>query len=273
LWAVVFFCSRHLVILASAQEQPAFVVGCGLQTVLNRNRNRNRNRNTAVKRSKWTHNKALIEPTVVEDPTTILTPIDTDRLKRLVEQRSLARWEGNYTRADELRDEIQQVIILPPGYEVWMEDIPRKLGGGTDWKLVMRQASTQPEILPGPLVLQLAHAALGLAVEASVQTNLERARNTMVGGIMEAQTTPPARNDDDDDDKTESLQSIVKQTKQRLQHASVQYELGGRKAADAAFWFALAGVQDAVLFDSLRDLVTLELQRFGERPSCRAKDV
>jgi hypothetical protein len=122
------------------------------------------------------------------------------------------------------------------------------------------------------LVLQLAHAALGLAVEASVQTNLERARNTMVGGIMEAQTTPPARNDDDDD-KTESLQSIVKQTKQRLQHASVQYELGGRKAADAAFWFALAGVQDAVLFDSLRDLVTLELQRFGERPSCRAKDV
>jgi hypothetical protein len=261
--AVVFFFSRYPVILASAQE-PAFVVRCGLHNVL-------KNRNTGI-RSKWRHNyNALIEPTVVEDPTTILTSIDTDIFNRLVDQRSLARWEGNYARADELREEIHQVL-LPPGYEVWMEDIPRKLGGGTNWKLVFSQANTPPEALPGPLVLQLAHAALGLAVEASVQTNLERAKRTMVGGMMDevSTTTTPARNDDD---KTDSLQSIVHQTKERLQHASVQYELGGRKAADAAFWFALAGVQDAALFDSLRDLATLELQRFGERPSCRAKDV
>ena len=264
MWVALFFCShRRPLLLASAQEQPAFCFGCGLQTNSNI-------RNTGIQ-SKWTHNlKALIEPTVIEDPTTILTPIDTDILERLVNERSLSRWEGNYTRADELRDEIHQ-IILPPGYEVWMEDIPRKLGGGTNWKLVLCQADTPLEVLPGPLVLQLAHAALGLAVETSVQLNLERAKRTMVGEIIEAvPATTPARNDDE---KTESLQSIVHQTKERLQHASVQYELGGRKAADAAFWFALAGVQDASLFDSLRDLATLELQRFGERPSCRAKDV
>ena len=103
MWAAVFFFSRrHPVLLAWAQEQPAFCFGCGLQTVSNA-------RNAGM-RSKWTHNlKALIEPTVIEDPTTILTPIDTDTLKRLVDQRSLARWEGNCACADELRDEIHQV--------------------------------------------------------------------------------------------------------------------------------------------------------------------
>jgi tRNA G46 methylase TrmB len=49
--------------------------------------------------------------------------------------------------------------------------------------------------------------------------------------------------------------------------------LRGRKAADAAFWFALAGVTDTSLMESLANICAKELERFGSRPSCRPKDI
>lgn len=57
------------------------------------------------------------------------------------------------------------------------------------------------------------------------------------------------------------------------QTESIQVELGGRKAADAAFWFALAGVTDTSLIESLADICAKELERFGSRHSCRSKDI
>ena len=69
---------------------------------------------------------------------------------------------------------------------------------------------------------------------------------------------------------------------QRLLQTGEQ-ELRGRKAADAAFWFALAGVQEREedfvdgqkfsLFDALTFICMDELRRFGKRASCRATDV
>ena len=55
-------------------------------------------------------------------------------------------------------------------------------------------------------------------------------------------------------------------------------ELHGRKAADAALWFSLAGVVDDKslhlnLYDELVNMTADELLRFGKNKSCRAKDV
>ena len=47
----------------------------------------------------------------------------------------------------------------------------------------------------------------------------------------------------------------------------------GRKAADAAFWFALAGVKDQRVLDLLADVCRKELERFGTNSSCRVKDI
>jgi len=63
-------------------------------------------------------------------------------------------------------------------------------------------------------------------------------------------------------------------------------DLRGRKAADAAFWFALAGVTDREvtlssdvnslrfsLFDALTIISIIELRRFGKKSTCRALDI
>jgi len=47
----------------------------------------------------------------------------------------------------------------------------------------------------------------------------------------------------------------------------------GCKSADAAFWFALAGVREAAIFELLADVATREIPRFGKRASCRPKDL
>ena len=50
-------------------------------------------------------------------------------------------------------------------------------------------------------------------------------------------------------------------------------DLHGRKAADAAFLFALAGVRCGDLFDRLAHDTEMELLRFGLRKSCRFQDI
>lgn len=54
---------------------------------------------------------------------------------------------------------------------------------------------------------------------------------------------------------------------------SIETTLRGRKAADAAVWFALAGVTDPELLDLLALVCTKELHRFGVKPTCRSKDI
>ena len=117
--------------------------------------------------------------------------------------------------------------------------------------------------LPGPTVLQLAHAALGLAVESSVTENLRRVSPAIFA----------TQQNRDEDDYQRQLQNLVELAKKRLQMPEAWYELDGRKAADAAFWWALAGVKDVELFQHLVDLTAMEVQRFGSRPSCRLKDI
>jgi tRNA G46 methylase TrmB len=53
----------------------------------------------------------------------------------------------------------------------------------------------------------------------------------------------------------------------------VETRLSGRTAADAAFWFAMSGIDDPILYELLVHVVRKELLRFGLRSSCRYKDI
>ncbi len=201
-------------------------------------------------------------------------------------------------------DSNSDIIILPSGFEIVIKDIPRKEGGGSTWSL---QAIGEPiewvdddneqhndyddngdGVTPSRSndrsVLQIAHAALGLATWSS-------------------ENCLPLNQ--------EKLDDLVRQAKRRLRKTGCR-ELRGRKAADSCFWFAMAGVNDDAdeyadenanavqvqqkqkesspsscslqgypggstlnfsLFDALVFICCEELRRFGFRQSCRAVDI
>jgi SAM-dependent methyltransferase len=182
------------------------------------------------------------QETIVEAEQVLSTEL-MDILSELVQRRAQARWQGNYGQADELRNELDD-IDLPDGYSISLQDVPRKDGGGSSWSLVR---NTTELLLEGTTVLQLAHAALGLALASS-------GRRIPV--------------------PLHQLQALIQQANSRLAMGeAVEHELRGRKAADAAFWFSLAGSHDEYLLQSLSKICTKELERFGTRASCRGKDV
>lgn len=193
----------------------------------------------------------------------LMSPSEIEFVDNLVKQRSFARERGDYQLADILRDTINEIsenggcaCKVPTGYRIEVKDIPRAEGGGSTWtlqpRLKLQETITNHK---NTTVLGLAHTAIGLASSCSDR------------GI-------PVDN--------ERLNEIVVDAKQRLLSTGEQ-ELRGRKAADAAFWFALAGVQEREedfvdgqnfsLFDALTFICTEELKRFGSRSSCRATDI
>jgi len=206
----------------------------------------------------------------------LLTQGEIQFIETLVKRRSDARTKGDYGLADIMRDTIDAIsmaggcaVKIPEGYKIEVQDIPRDKGGGSTWSL-QPKARVQHDLVDAAnkehengnittndsSVLGLAHSALGLASSSS-----ER-------GV-------PIDHD--------KLNEIVLQAKRRIQQTGEQ-ELRGRKAADAVFWFALAGVKDdcAVgaeegldfsLLEALTFICLEELSRFGERSSCRAMDI
>ncbi|CAB9509569.1 tRNA (guanine-N(7)-)-methyltransferase-like [Seminavis robusta] len=244
--------------------------------------------------------------TILElDPHQVLKSDTLHNIQQLVDQRGEARWEGNYPQADTLKEQILQVS-LPQGVVLSLEDIPRTKGGGSHWKLHYQVATTTSREKKLS-VLQLAHAALGLAVSCSQtmtplqekQQQLDRLvhqaktllrqwksiheqRNLT---IMESSANSPrlSNNPHLEQENSQAWQSIFVH---KLHHdnddndadyitgwSTVETTLRGRKAADAVFWFAMAGVSDAELYDLLSDVCIKELRRFGTKPTCRAKDI
>ena len=222
-----------------------------------------------------------------EDDNTIMSLLGKEKweeIQQLIDQRSKARWVGDYTLADIIRDQIQNLTIQPDNYEISIQDIPRKDGGGSSWTIEPTQPSSQhPPTIDGPTVLQLAHTALGLAIESSIQYNLRRAAAaTSASSSSLGREQKEQRYYGDDSFYQQQLDTIVQQVKDRIRNnpatfssssSSSYNELAGRKAADAAFWFAIAGVADQELFSILIQRTIQELKRFGERSSCRPKDI
>uniref|UniRef100_A0A6T7K0B4 tRNA (guanine(46)-N(7))-methyltransferase n=1 Tax=Attheya septentrionalis TaxID=420275 RepID=A0A6T7K0B4_9STRA len=192
-------------------------------------------------------NKTNYEDIVVD----VLTEQECEQISALVKERANARFRGEYELGDSLRDQIGNLTFVTGyygnesiAYMVELRDVPRSEGGGCAWTLVPRTKEESYVPPSGDSVLHLAHAALGLA---SSSTHL---------------------------DPKKALQSLISVAEERLALTGA-LELSGRKAADAAFWFALAGVgaEGRPLLDGLTRIATEELKRFGHRSSCRPKDV
>jgi hypothetical protein len=201
-----------------------------------------------------------------------------ETIMRLVKERSQARWNGDYALADTIKEQIQQ-LAKDGGCDIILNDKPRKEGGGTSWHVepVRRSDAEKKEfmdqVLPGPTVLQLAHMALGAAVQESVETSLARAHH-----VLQNASIASLKSSAEGDKIQRDVAELIRQANVRLEKLEelpdmISYELGGRKAADAAFWFALAGCQDRDFLNLLADFASTELQRFCTRPSCRTKDV
>ena len=218
----------------------------------------------------------LYSSTIV-DPESVLDIEDVDQLTDLVDKRSRARWDGNFQAADDLLMQIQ-AFPLPVSYHVLLEDKSRKLGGGSTWTIV-REENFEAQIMDGPTILHLAHAALGLAIEASMESNLKRARAETSDHLDESEANfdniLPGFEFGNEYELDRRIESLVDQAKCRLrqQPEVLQYELNGRKSVDAAYWFALAGVTDEDLYQQLAEIATNELSRFGFRASWRSKFV
>lgn len=187
-----------------------------------------------------------------------------DTIDELVKQRSIARSEQKYEQADKIRDQIMGLDLCgdEQTYELLIKDIPFKEGGGSTWSVIL---SDSREKMDDELknchsdkegnfsVIQLAHMALGLKVYAS----------SLIARIGY---------------NTEAIdyfqQELVNLGNQALYQLKNQGEiLNGRKSADAAFWFALAGIVNEELFEELSLITVKELLRFGERASCRPQDI
>ncbi|KAG7341769.1 putative methyltransferase [Nitzschia inconspicua] len=220
-----------------------------------------------------------------------------DHIQSLIERRSRARWEGDYVTADTLKEQLQQ-LTLPPRCRLIVEDLPRSRGGGSTWKVEYNSMVEERLNTTLPSILQLAHRALGLSVscsqrmmpatdkQAQLQPIVQQATEYLkdwndVNQRISKKTTINSNADAMAalsqsllldaiyDNRDDDLGSSTKLTHWNL----VETSLRGRKAADAAFWFALAGVSDECTLQLLQAVCVKELLRFGTKPTCRAKDI
>jgi hypothetical protein len=168
--------------------------------------------------------------------------------------------------------------------KVVITDVPRSEGGNSTWGLMpvrddpfvalLGESSSSSSLAEGDDdVLRLAHAALGTSASAS-ERGAEVDRGILDGLVRRASIRLRALR------RRRALSSFLfsppragSTTTSAAWAAAAAGELHGRKAADAALWFALAGTNDATLYDGLVEVATSELRRFGSNPGCRAKDV
>jgi len=247
------------------------------------------------------------------DPTSCLSPALLEQIHAIVKERAKARWEGRYDQADQLKVELTRQVKLPlPEMTLVLQDLPRSQGGGSTWKLsyhpLLGQQAQTEEREEGAFdveeetsstssnrnnknekdlasILQLARTALGLAASLGSKTTdkseaaqIQQQFSTIVQQVKTslcqwsaiqyqffgASSSP----------KLLSLKDLSMFRQQQQGWIHVETSLTGRKAADAAFWFALAGITDSNLYDALAWVQVKELKRFGVTSvTCRPKDI
>lgn len=177
--------------------------------------------------------------------TTLKSQIDS-----LVAERTQHRLSRCYEAADKILSQLKFQ------YNVEVIDSPFKSGGQSTWRHI-----------PPPLVftdINVNNVISDNVIE--VEENLMMmARNAYLqmksGEISEASIV-------------EKCSHILRSTEhKKFMDSSIISEMQGRKFADAAFDFSLAGVTSTELYDLLLSGATTEMVRYGHRKSCRAVDI
>lgn len=231
---------------------------------------------------------ASISQEVVINADSVLDSSVCEDIANLIQQRAEARWKGDYSKADEIRISIE-TIPIPENFRIAVTDTPRGEGGGSSWALMysipaILHTSEESSHDERRNVLNLAHSALGMAVSYAdrgktmpieqLEPLVAQAKNqlrkwSLIDRELRASNTKGRSTisfDRLDDNTTKFHENLSHWT-------AVETHLSGRKAADAVFWFAVAGTSDSELFELLSSVCVKELKRFGDRPSCRPKDI
>ena len=223
---------------------------------------------------------------VLQDPLILLTPQTVTTMDALIQQRNQARKIQDFPLADALLQHIMSHNITdwPPDCSIRVTDLQE----GSEWSVLYHiPTPNTTTTTTSHSVLQLAHLTLGSRVAASEQqrwdsVTLNDARDQLVQQAKErlqawsrvqTQLLSTTHRDGPCIDMSRDQWQTLLETTDLSIWAAVESDLQGRKSADAAFWFALAGVTDETLFALLTNVVCKELTRFGTRPSCRLKDV
>lgn len=153
------------------------------------------------------------------------------------------------TRAIQARntsDFLQEILskcsfLLKPGYEFQVREGEWRIEASNDENDDHRWQSVKPGADRN--AVELAHEALDLVLDASEQ-------HYPVNDV--------------------EIDTLAQQAKNRLDQ-TLGTDLRGRSSVDVAFSFAVAGVKDKELYQTLALVARLELERIGERPSFRSK--
>ena len=202
-----------------------------------------------------------------------------EMIERLVQERVSLRDNFSYQEADRIRTE-----LLSAGVELL--DIPFKQGGGSTWKYIVKTDAIPPApigrkaIYPKSL-MDLAHNAyqwlqakmldesdiVSMCHEFLQQSfvpdpSCNNSTTTATTSTAVATTTSVATSTAVANN--ESIESGI-----TIYRVALSRDMQGRKFADAAFEFAMAGVSDDALFAALAQGAEMELKRYGLRKSCR----
>lgn len=168
-----------------------------------------------------------------------LRAVNTE-ITELVAKRVQLRLQREYKAADEIK------LLLESKFNIELVDRSYAEGGGCSFHFLEKPADEHVDDSVG--IMQLARTAVlqpsqGIAavVESSKRQLLRMRRAGSHTEFLSQKEFPLANR-----------------------------EMNGRKFADAAFLFALAGVEDEELFALLEAGVLAELQRFGSKASCRS---
>ena len=235
-------------------------------------------------------------------PLHLLSEEERNAINKLVNDRSEARWNGDYAKADELRGRIDNTTVIIPWsrilqhfrnnvdttsssaentqqqeilydrddnvdleYKVAIIDLPRSDGGGSTWELTPIYSPLVDNNHEGGQQKEDNILQLAHAALGMVVSASERGA-AVDEGIMHELVS-----------RAEHRLTAIKQRKEMSSFlagaAAAAGELHGRKAADTILWFALAGITKVDMYNDLVAIATEELLRFGMNSSCRAKDV
>ena len=163
---------------------------------------------------------------------------------------------ANFSKGIDVADvEVVAAHVVKPGYRVAISTPPIGIDSAAEWwteKGVDDSRDAENILYIGssnwidkpPGVLDLAHDALRLA-KASSRLGIDPAHD---------------------------IEQVVEEAKKRLKLLKGA-DLRGRTSADAAFCFALAGVECNTLFEHFGIVAEKELTRFGPRASCKPNQI
>lgn len=177
-------------------------------------------------------------------------PLTPQEISALVQERDDLRAEMKYEEADEIKRRLE-------GMNIVIKDISYKCEGTSTWAfkdyVEQRVETDLMELAHGcyEAMLSISYDEADICERAKSILRLQlykgdkREAETMMTGGVESETAPAA-----------------------IPTRLVSREMQGRKYADAAFEFSLAGITDQELFDLLANYCAAELRRFGQRKSC-----